>query len=120
MGAVRRARIDHPNGGVFDGRYRVACGLVGQAENRDVAVVDGFGATLRILAMFRAEGEKPQIAALAQTLMDLQPGGALVAIDEYKGTCHGMLSDIGNQEPNLQRGSKIGKVEFINDEIQFF
>lgn len=65
MGAVRRTRIDHPNGGVFDARYSVACGLVGQAENRDVAGVDDFGATLRILAMFGAERDKPQVGPVA-------------------------------------------------------
>lgn len=86
MSAVRRTRIDYPNVGVYDARYSVACGLVGQAENRDVAGVDDFGATLRILAVFGAERDDPHIGPVAQTLMDLQSGGALVAVDEYEGT----------------------------------
>jgi len=52
----------------------------------------------RVLSQLGRNADQLDLGHFFQPFADLQAGGALVAVDEYKRTCHGMLSDIGNQE----------------------
>lgn len=85
---MRRAGVDHPHLGVGDGRHRLARRFVGQAQDGDVGGIDGLGAAPRILAVGLGQGQQAQVGAAAQPFVDLQAGGALVAIDEYKRMRH--------------------------------
>ena len=85
---MRGARVDHPDGGVDDHRHCFARSGVGQTENRDVARVERPRAMLRILALGGRQREPLQIGPAAQPLVNLQPRGALVAVDENKGSAH--------------------------------
>jgi hypothetical protein len=38
--------------------------------------------------LFGGQGQQLQVGSALQALVDLQPGGALVAIDEYNGCGH--------------------------------
>ncbi|MCY1196742.1 hypothetical protein D9M72_80920 [compost metagenome] len=89
--AMRRTGVDHADRRVDDGGRRLARGLVGQAQDGDVAGVDRLGAALRVLALRLGQRQQPQVGAAVQALMDLQAGGALVAVDENKGMGHGAV-----------------------------
>ncbi|MCP1573168.1 hypothetical protein J2S30_001547 [Herbaspirillum rubrisubalbicans] len=87
-----RAGIDDTDLGIFNQRHRFAGGGVGQAQQGDVGAVDGFGAAPRILALGWRQGQHAQVGATAQALVDLQTGGALVAVDEDEGkSAHAVL-----------------------------
>ncbi len=47
-------------------------------------IVNGLCATLRIPALRGRQGQDPQVAAVAQAIVYLQTGRALVAVDEYQ------------------------------------
>jgi hypothetical protein len=126
---MRGTRIDHSHRGIDDGVDGFACGGIGQAKDGNVSGIDGFGAPQRMLALVGGKRQQPQVGAAAQALMDLQPGGALVAIDENKGSAHVCLLLKGstkngrnesNGSPYFPQTTKIGKVEFNNDDIQLF
>jgi len=75
-----------------DDREVFAGSGIRQAQQGDVGAVDGLGAAGCILAFGGRQGQDAQVLAVAQALMDLQAGGALVAIDEDQGKCaHGLL-----------------------------
>lgn len=91
-GAMRRAGVDHAHARVDDGRDRLARGRIGQAQDGDIAGVDGLGTALRVFAGVGGKRQQFQVLPLdpaAQTLVDLQAGGALVAVDEDEGRGHG-------------------------------
>ncbi|MNJ36209.1 hypothetical protein D3C77_309880 [compost metagenome] len=81
-GAVRGAGIDHPDLRVGDRRHRLACGVVGQAQNRHIGTVDRLGAALWVFALAVGQGQQTQVIATVQAGVDEQAGGALVAIDK--------------------------------------
>ena len=108
--AVGRAGVDHAHGGVVDGGDCFAGGSVGQAQDGDVAAVDGFGAAGGVLAVGLGQRQQLQVGAAVQALVDLQAGGALVAVNKNKGLgSHGADSWQGWEMGcgNLQRRSKI-------------
>jgi hypothetical protein len=57
-------------------------------EDGDVAGVDGFCATPRIFAFRSGKREQSKVGPVAQPFVDLQPCGALVAVDENNGRAH--------------------------------
>jgi hypothetical protein len=76
-----------------------------------------------MLAFFGRKRKQLQVGAATQALMDLQSCGALVAVDENKGSAHVCLlqkNSMRNGSPYFAQTAKIGKVEFGNDGIQFF
>lgn len=73
----------------MDRRHGLTGGVVGQAQQGDVSAVDGLAAALRVFTLGFGEGEQAQVAAAVQACMDLQAGGALVAIDENNRGVHG-------------------------------
>ena len=105
--AVRRAGVDHAHGGVDDGGGCFAGRGIGQAQDGDIAAVDGLGAAGGVLAFGLGQGQQLQIRAATQAFVDLQTGGALVAIDEDKGWGgHGAGSCNGGMW-NLRSRSKL-------------
>ena len=54
-------------------------------KDGDVAAVDRLGAAAGVLAVRFGQGQQLQIRAAAQAVVDLQAGGALVAINENEG-----------------------------------
>jgi hypothetical protein len=100
--------VDDSDGWVNNGVHRLARGAIGQAEDRDVAGVDGFGATPGILALRRGKRDEFQIGPAAKPFVNLQPGGALVAVDENKGRAHARDTPVtGNKwnEPVIFRAA---------------
>ncbi|MNP23424.1 hypothetical protein D3C76_1161340 [compost metagenome] len=87
-GAVRRTGVDHPHLRVVDRCHGFTSGVVGQAQQGDVGAVDGLAAALRVFALGLGQGEQAQVAAALQAGMDLQAGGALVAVDEDNRSVH--------------------------------
>ncbi|MND99347.1 hypothetical protein D3C80_917310 [compost metagenome] len=79
---MRGAGIDHPDLRVGDRRHRLACGIVGQAQNRHIGTVDRLGAALWVFALAVGQGQQTQVIATVQAGVDEQAGGALVAIDK--------------------------------------
>ena len=47
--------------------------------------VDGLGAARGVAALGRRQRQQAQVVAALEPFMDLQAGGALVAVDEYEG-----------------------------------
>ena len=83
-GAVRRGGIQHAHGRV-DVRHDLARGGVRQAEESDVAAVDGVdagGQVLALLAFQHAHGQRLGFGALGQPLDDAQAGGPGRTVDE--------------------------------------
>ncbi len=88
MRAVGGTCVDYSDVRIGDGVHRFARGGVGQTEDGDVAGVDGFGTALRILAFRGGKREQSDVGPVMQPFVDLQPSGALVAVDENKGKVH--------------------------------
>ncbi|MNP51924.1 hypothetical protein D3C76_1462790 [compost metagenome] len=86
---MRRTGVDHPHVRVDDGRHCVTRGIVRQAQDRHVGAVDGLGAQLQVLALGRWQGQQAQVVAAVQAGVDLQAGGALIAVDKNQGLVHG-------------------------------
>lgn len=84
-----QAGVDHSHLGVVDSRHGLAGGVIGQAQQGDVGAVDGLAAALRVFALGLGQGQQAQVAAALQAGMDLQAGGALVAVDEDNWGMHG-------------------------------
>lgn len=89
--AVRGTGVDHPHVRVFDAGGGSAGGVVRQAENRDVAGVDRRGTALGVLALFGRQRDQREVSAALQPLVNLQAGGALVAVDENHWKGHGWV-----------------------------
>ncbi|MDT4821170.1 hypothetical protein FQZ97_543330 [compost metagenome] len=89
--AMRRTGVDHADRRIHDGSRRLARRLVGQAQDRHVAGVDGLGAALRVLAFGLGQRHQLQVGSPVQAFMDLQARGALVAVDENKRFGHGAI-----------------------------
>jgi hypothetical protein len=78
---VRRAGVDDAHGGVVDHGHRVARRGVGQAQDGDVAFVERAPARRRVLAQVHRQCANAKFAA-AQAVLQVEAGGALVAVDE--------------------------------------
>ena len=90
-GAVRGRRVDdaHMTSGHRDGLAR---GVVGQAEDGDVGVVDARAPRGGVLALLLADGEKLDVRPRGQPFGDAQSGRAGRAV--YKHFCHESCSSI--------------------------
>jgi hypothetical protein len=86
--AMGRTRVDHAYRRVPDEADRFARGRVGQAQDGDIARVECIGAARGVLAFGGGKREQPYVGAVAQTRVNLQPGRALVAVDEDSGEAH--------------------------------
>jgi hypothetical protein len=85
-----RTGVDHAHARAAHQRHGFARGVVGQAQQRHVAVVQRLGAVGRTLAMLGRQLQQAQIVPPGQPLLHLQAGGALVTIDENERG-HGAL-----------------------------
>src|ERR1700739_3073986 len=86
--AVGGTCVDYSEGRINNGLHCLARGGIRQTENGDVAGVNGFCATRWIFALPSAKREQSKVGPVAQPFVDLQPGGALVAVDENNGRAH--------------------------------
>ncbi len=86
--AVGGTCVDYLDGRINNGVHRLARGGIRQTEDGDVAGVDGLCATPRIFAFRSGKREQSKVGPVAQPFVDLQPGGALVAVDENNGRAH--------------------------------
>ncbi|MNT24948.1 hypothetical protein D3C72_1604480 [compost metagenome] len=111
--AVGGTGVDDPDLGIDDGSRRLPRRLIRQAQDRDIAGIDRLGAPLRVLAVGLGQRQQPQIAAPVEPFMDLQAGGALVAVDKYKGLGHdavrlGFLG--GRHSSSIRRPDKKSRI----------
>ncbi|MCY1531183.1 hypothetical protein D9M68_664020 [compost metagenome] len=109
MRAVGGTCVDHPDGWIDDGVHRLACRGIGQTEDGDVAGIDGFRTTPWVPAFRRGKREQAEVGPAAQPFVDLQPGGALVAVDKNQGRAHARntpVTERGNtsKEPQSSMG----------------
>ncbi|MNL27759.1 hypothetical protein D3C87_1493680 [compost metagenome] len=81
-GAMRRTGVDDAHRRVHHRRRRLARRLVRQAQDGHVTGVDGVGTALRILAFGLGQRQQAQVGTAVQTFMNLQAGGALVAVNK--------------------------------------
>jgi hypothetical protein len=65
-------------------RDRFACGVVGQAEDREICLVERFGSGGGILAPRLVERDQREFAASGEPVGDLQPGRPYRAIDKNR------------------------------------
>ena len=75
--------IDDPGLRVVDQRHRLARSVFGQAENGQIGTVQHLSPGRRVLAGFLGQAESFQVIPPLQPLLDLQAGGAFLAVDEY-------------------------------------
>ncbi len=75
--------------GVYDARlrsfsqgHRLARGLVGQAEDREIGGVEGVAPRLGRLAAGLVENEQFELVPAREPIEDLEPGGSGSAVDE--------------------------------------
>ena len=68
--------------GRVDQRQRLARGLVGQAEDGEIGLVERFAARGDILAARLVEHHQGEFGTARQPVCDLEPGGPGRAIDE--------------------------------------
>ena len=86
---VRGACVDDANRRIDNRGHSLARGGIRQAEDGDVAGVDGFRASLQILALRGSKRDQSDIGPVTQPFVDEQPSGALVAVDENNRRAHG-------------------------------
>ena len=73
--------------GRIDQFHRLAGGIVGQAEDRDIGFVERFTPGLGILALRIAKPDEGELAAPFEPLGDFEAGGARGTVDEDR-VCH--------------------------------
>ena len=83
-GAMRGRGVDYPRPVVGDQRDGFARGIVWQAEDDEIGIVDRLPACLGILATIIGQGQDRQVGTPRQPVGDLQPGRARAAIDENR------------------------------------
>ena len=91
---VRGAGVDHHGVGVTQRRHQLLGRRVGQAEHGDVGRAGDLGALGEVLAVGHRQLEQLDVRAVLQPVVDLQAGGAVLAVDENLGLVagHGLLS----------------------------
>ena len=89
--AVSGGGVDDPGPVVVDQRHRLAGGVVGQAQDDDVGVVERLSPRRRLLALRLVQHHQRDLGPVRQAVADLQPGGAGGAVDE-DGDAHGSPS----------------------------
>ena len=81
---VRGRGVDHPHFAAgLDQGDGLACGIVRQAQDREIGRVERLGARGRILAPGLVEHDEIELGAPRQPFGDLEPGGAGGTVDEY-------------------------------------
>src|SRR5260221_989535 len=86
--AMRRAAVEHAGARVGDHGDRLARRLVGQAEDRDIDLVQKAPALVIVLAALRVDADELDIVATAQTGADLQASRAVLTVDEDRWPAH--------------------------------
>src|SRR3546814_2255829 len=80
--AVGGRGVDHPRPVVGDHRHRLARGIVGQAEDDEIGVVQRLGAPRGVLALGVGQGDERELAASGEPLGDFEPRGSGCPVDE--------------------------------------
>ena len=94
-GAVGGGGVDDAHVGVLDKQYRLACTVVGQAEEHHVGGVDEAAALLGVVALVLVDAEQLEVAAVADAPGDLQSRGAALPVDVDPRLCHVILPERG-------------------------
>ena len=92
--AMRRRGVDHDRVAVTHrGNQLLGC-RVGQAEHGDVGRLGDLGALAQVLAVGHRQLQQLDVRPVLEPVEDLQPGGAVLAVDENLGLVagHGLLS----------------------------
>ena len=71
---------------VFDQGDGLPCRRVGQAQEHDVGCIQEPAAFFGIFALIFVDQQQLEVVTRAQTLIDLQAGGAFLAVDVNFGT----------------------------------
>ena len=93
--AMGGAGVDHAGVGVTEGRHQLLHRRVGQAEHGDVGRLGDLDPLGEVLAVGHRQLEQLDVGPVLQPLVDFQPGGAVLAVDEDLGLVaagHGLLS----------------------------
>ena len=92
--AMRGAGVDHAGVGVTERGHQLLGRRVGQAEHGDVGRLGDLGALGEVLAVGHRQLEQLDVRPVLQPVVDLQAGGAVLAVDEDLGLVagHGLLS----------------------------
>ena len=105
--AVRGAGVDHHGVGVTQRRDQLLGRRVGQAEHGDVGGAGDLGALGEVLAVGHRQLEQLDVRAVLQPVMDLQAGGAVLAVDENLGLVAASWSSLsqvqGLKEAGLEK-----------------
>ena len=80
--------VNHTGVGVLDQAHRLHGGGVGQAEEHQIGLVDQPLSLCQVFPLVGIDGEQFNIVPLRQPLVDLQAGGALLAVDVDLGLIH--------------------------------
>lgn len=80
-GAVGGGGVHHPGVLVFDERHRLHGGGVGQAQEHQIGRVQETFALGGVLALVRVNAQQLDVVPGSQALVDLQAGGALLAVN---------------------------------------
>jgi hypothetical protein len=91
---MRGRGVDHHRVGVAERRHQLLGRRIGQAEHGDVGRLGDLGALAEILAVGHRQLEQLDVGAVLQPVVDLQAGGAVLAVDEDLGLVagHGLLT----------------------------
>ena len=75
----------------LDEPHRLARGIVGQAQDHQIGAVQQIAAQARILAPRGIDGDEFEVPARLEPPVDLEAGGAGLAVDENLGYHRGAL-----------------------------
>ncbi len=94
---MRRAGVDHAGVGVADGSHQLLHRRVGQAEDGDVGGLGDLDPLGQILAIGHRQFEQFDVRPILQPFVDLEPGRAVLAVDENLGLvrAHAGLLSLG-------------------------
>ena len=87
-GAVGGGGVDHPGAGVLDEGHRLHRSGIRQAEKDQIRSVEQFFPRLRVLPLGLVDAQQLDVLPPAQTVINLQAGGPLLAVDVYFGFAH--------------------------------
>ena len=85
---MRAAGVDESSRTVPRQRHRLTRCIVRKTQDHQVNGVDNGKLGDRILALFNGQTDKLDVIACHQTLADLEPGRAVLAVDKYFWFCH--------------------------------
>ena len=96
--AIRRRGVDHDRVGIADGGHQFLGRRVGQAQHGDVGRLGDLGALAQVLAVGQRQFEQFDVRPVLEPVEDLQPGGAVLAVDENFGLVRGHWSSFSGTQ----------------------